>query len=73
MVGLGCVLRLEEDLEEHCDAPKPGEKIGQAESAADGAYQQTAGNLFQEASDPGEEQGPTDPYLFPGQSGPRLC
>lgn len=46
VVGLGCVLRLEEDLEEHCDAPRPGEKIGQAESAADGVCQQTGGTYF---------------------------
>lgn len=55
MVGLGCVLRLEEDLEECRTAPRPRE-IGQAESVADGACQQTGGNLFQETSDTGDEQ-----------------
>lgn len=54
-LGLGCVLRLEEDLEECRAAPRPRE-IGQAESAADGACQQTGGNLFQETSDTGDEQ-----------------
>lgn len=60
MVGPGSVLREEEGLEEHSNAPRSGEEIGQAECAADGACQRT-GALGQGSAGPGEGQPARDP------------